>query len=88
MTTTVVTEKNNTVVIQSTQSQVVTQQPVTTTIITGIMGPPGSSANLSELGDVDVSTLNAGSVLVYNSQTQKWNSTTLLDQQIVDSGQY
>ncbi len=81
MTTTVVTDKNNTVVIREEASR---------TIITGIMGPAGLSGtgNMSQLLDVDLTTLVTGSVLVYNSQTQKWASTTLLDQQTVDSGQY
>jgi hypothetical protein len=79
MTTTVVTDKNNTVVIREEASR---------TIITGIMGPPGLSGNISELGDVDLTTLTTGSVLVYNSQTQKWTSTTLLNQQTIDAGEY
>lgn len=78
MTITVVTEKNNTVVVRTEDSKVIT---------TGIMGPPGKSL-LSAMTDVDMSQLNPGSLLVYNTQTQKWTSTTLLNQQVVDSGQY
>jgi hypothetical protein len=78
MTQAIVTEKNNTVVIN-------TQMPKT--IVTGIMGPPGKST-INALEDVDVTSLNAGSILVYNAQTQKWISTTLMNQQIIDSGQY
>jgi len=78
MTTTVVTEKHNTVVIRTETPKV---------ILTGIMGPPGKST-ITAMEDVDVSQLNSGSLLVYNTQTQKWTSTTLLNQQVVDSGQY
>ena len=78
MTNAVVIDKNNTVVIQTNQPQV---------IYTGIMGPPGPST-LSGLTDVNTTTLNPGSILVYNTQTQTWISTTLLNQQTVDSGQY
>jgi hypothetical protein len=78
MTQAIVTEKNNTVVIN-------TQMPKT--IVTGIIGPPGKST-INALEDVDVTSLNAGSILVYNAQTQKWISTTLMNQQIIDSGQY
>lgn len=78
MTTTVVTEKNNTVVIRTETPKV---------IVTGVMGPPGRST-LTTLEDVDVTTLSSGSLLVYNTETQKWTSTILLNQQIVDSGQY
>lgn len=78
MTIAVVTEKNNTVVVRTESPKVV---------LTGIMGPPGKSV-LSEMQDVDVSQLGAGSLLIYNTQTEKWTATTLLSQQIVDSGQY
>jgi len=78
MTTTVVTDKGNTVVIRDESPR---------TIVTGIMGPPGA-ANLSQMPDVNISNLTTGSILVYNTQTQTWISTTLLNQQTVDSGQY
>jgi hypothetical protein len=78
MTTTVVTDKGNTVVVRDQAGK---------TVITGIMGPPGKST-INALEDVDVTSLNPGSILVYNTQTQKWISTTLLNQQTVDSGQY
>lgn len=78
MTTAIVTDKHNTVVVRTELSKVV---------LTGIMGPPGKST-IEGLEDVDTSTLSAGSILVYNPQTEKWTSTTLLNQQVVDSGQY
>lgn len=78
MTTAIVTDKHNTVVVRTESPKVV---------LTGIMGPPGKST-IEGLEDVDVSQLNSGSLLVYNTQTQKWTSTTLLNQQVVDSGQY
>lgn len=78
MTTTVVTNKGNTVVIREESPK---------TIVTGIMGPPGKDT-VAALEDVDLAQLTSGSILVYNSQTQKWVSTTLLNQQTVDSGQY
>lgn len=78
MTTTVVTDRGNTVVVRDQAGK---------TVFTGIMGPPGKTT-VSGLEDVDVTSLNPGSILVYNTQTQKWISTTLLNQQTVDSGQY
>jgi hypothetical protein len=57
------------------------------TIVTGIMGPPGA-ATFSELRDIDLSQLGSGSLLVYNAGTNMWTATTLLDQQIVESGQF
>lgn len=80
MTQVVVTDQHNTVVVgKPTQ---------TTTVITGIMGPPGRVAALSEVPDVDVTNLQLGSILVYNPSVSKWVSTTLLNQQQVDCGEF
>jgi hypothetical protein len=87
MTETVVTTSNNTVVVDNTATQTLVDANPTTTIVTGMMGPPGSST-LSAMADTDVTNLSAGSLLVYNTQTAKWTSTTLLDQQYVDCGQF
>lgn len=78
MTQTVVIDEHQTVVVQ-------TQQPQT--IVTGMMGAPGA-ATFGELRDIDLSELGAGSVLVYNTQTNKWAATTLLEQQTVECGQF
>jgi NADPH-dependent curcumin reductase CurA len=74
----IVTENNNTVVIN-------TQQP--NVIVSGMIGPTGVTT-FSGLTDIDLNQLSAGSVLVYNAGTQKWTATKLLDQQIVESGQF
>lgn len=88
MTETVVTNKDNTVVVTpEPHNTVVTQTTNIQTIVTGIMGPPGASS-IGLLDDVDTSELSSGSVLVYNTQTQKWAATTLLDQQVVEAGQF
>ena len=88
MTQTVVVEKDSTVTIQTEKNNtVVVRTETTRTIVTGIMGPPGKTS-LTQLDDVDTSQLNTGSLLIYNTQSQKWTSTTLLNQQVVDSGQY
>jgi hypothetical protein len=67
-----------TVVVQTQQAQ---------TIITGQMGPPGA-ATFGELRDIDLSQLSSGSTLVYDTLTNKWTATNLLDQQIVECGQF
>ena len=87
MTETVVTTSNNTVVVDNTSVQAVVEANPVTTIVTGMMGPPGSST-INGMADTDVSNLTAGSLLVYNTQTAKWTSTTLLNQQYVDCGQF
>ena len=49
---------------------------------------PSVVESISQIGDVDTSTLVNGSVLVYKSNTNKWVSTTLLDQQYVEAGEF
>lgn len=90
MTETVVTEQNNTVVAAADgPGTVVTQTASIQTIVTGIMGPAGSAnASVNRLLDVDVSQLTNGSLLVYNTQTEKWTASTRLDQQIFEAGQF
>lgn len=87
MTETVVTTSNNTVVVDNASVQTVVDTNPTTVIVTGLMGPPGSTT-INGMADTDVSNLTAGSLLVYNTQTAKWTSTTLLNQQYVDCGQF
>lgn len=89
MTDVVVTSASNTTVISSpVQSTVVTPRELITTVVTGQLGPPGINREVGQLVDVDTSDLQAGSVLVYNTQTSKWTSTTLLNQQQVDCGEF
>lgn len=54
----------------------------------GIQGLSASNANLSKLGDVDSNDLSEGSVLVYKAVTQKWTSTTTLDAQNMEGGEF
>ena len=49
---------------------------------------PAVVESVSQIGDVDTSTLANGSILVYKSNTNKWVSTTLLDQQHVEAGEF
>lgn len=89
MTEVVVVDKHSTVVVGSQQqSSVVRVDKSPTTIVTGMMGPAGSSGNLGDMRDVDTSNLTSGSLLVYNAGTAKWAATTLLNQQSVDCGEF
>lgn len=54
----------------------------------GDQGIPGAAVPLSTLSDVDTAVLNNGSILVYSTNSQKWVSTTLLENQSVESGHY
>jgi hypothetical protein len=88
MTDTVVVQSNDTAVVQSqTINQVVTEEKGTTVILTGMMGPP-NVASISNSGDVDSTDLQNGSMLVYNTVTNKWVATRLLDQQTIEAGQF
>jgi hypothetical protein len=54
-----------------------------------IMESIGESINsISLIGNVDTTTLVNGSVLVYKSSTQKWVSTTTLEEQNLEGGHY
>lgn len=75
----IITDKNNTVVVTS-------KQP--TVVIAGMIGPQTVTTGVGQLSDVDTTQLNPGSVLVYNSGTSKWTSTTILELQTIEAGQY
>ena len=51
---------------------------------------PAYVNNLSDIGDVDIQTNGKldGSVLVYKAATNKWTTTQLLNQQIIDAGEF
>lgn len=89
MTDTVVTSAASTAIIteQSNNNVVVDNDKQPTVIVTGVMGPRGAT-QIADSSQFDLSELGSGSVLVYNSVTQKWVATNLLDQQIVESGQF
>ena len=58
----------------------------------GIQGPSAtdnlSKAKLKDIGDVDSTLLATGSLLVYNPNTEKWVTQTLLDSQTLDGGAF
>jgi hypothetical protein len=54
----------------------------------GPQGSKGIAVPLSSLLDVDTTLLDNGSILVYSANSQKWVSTTLLENQSVESGHY
>lgn len=89
MTDVVVTSPSSTAIIteQSNNNVVVEQDKQPTVIVTGIMGPRGAT-QIADSSQFDLTQLGEGSTLVYNATTQKWVATNLLDQQIVESGQF
>ena len=64
------------------------QQDLTT--VSADLAPPAVVESLDNVADVDTSTngkLN-GSVLVYRTTTNKWTSTTTLDAQNMEGGEF
>lgn len=62
-------------------------------IISGAQGPQGprgiaAADTLAALTDVSLDVLNDGSLLVYDSFNQVWKSTTVLEKQALECGQY
>jgi hypothetical protein len=75
---------------QSTNRVVWVEQGTSQVVSVGIQGPQGVNGpnTISNATDVDSSNLQNGSVLVYNTQTSKWTSTTNLDSQNLEAGEY
>ena len=87
MTQTVVTVSNDTIVSDNKPRTIIAETQHSRTIVTGIMGPRGTS-NIQELDDVDISNLQNGSLLVYSTAATKWKATTTLDNQTLEAGQF
>lgn len=47
-----------------------------------------SMFNLSDLGDVDLTVLEDGAVLVYDASSSKWISQKLLEKQHIEAGHF
>lgn len=49
---------------------------------------PAVVESISQISDVDTSELNNGAVLVYKTTTNKWTSTTTLEAQNLEGGEF
>lgn len=49
---------------------------------------PSVLESISDIGNVDTTTLNHGAVLVFKTTTNKWTSTTSLDAQDMEGGEF
>jgi hypothetical protein len=67
---------------------IVVDNDTSVTVVTGLMGPPGTVINLAQVPDIDISNLQNGSLLVYSAATSKWQATTTLDNQTLEAGQF
>lgn len=54
----------------------------------GIQGLSATTGNLETIPNVDSTSLEDGSVLVYKTATSKWTSTRLLDLQEMEAGEF
>ena len=52
------------------------------------LAEPSSVNSITDIGDVDTSSKINGSVLVYKTTTNKWTSTTTLDAQNMEGGEF
>jgi hypothetical protein len=59
-----------------------------TVTVVGIQGPSGASTTIGSIADVDAVNPDNGSVLVYKKNTNKWTSTTTLDAQNMEGGEF
>ena len=66
---------------------VVNTQGTTEVVAVGVQGPPGPNF-ISSAADVDASTLENGSILVYKSSALKWTATKTLEEQSLEGGHY
>ena len=74
-------------------STIVVQKDHTTYVVTGIQGPPGvgggagvGGGSINGSTDIDITNLADGSVLVYNTTTNRWQATTTLEKQYFNGG--
>ena len=75
----------------STIAAVIDSSGGVTTVVSGADGSGNIGVTtINELSDVDVATEGTqdGSVLVYKTQTNKWTSTRLLNQQYMEGGEF
>jgi hypothetical protein len=84
----IVTQSGDTSVVQEqVVNRVVTDDKPARIITSGMMPPPAVNS-ITASGDVDITNLQDGGVLVYNTATNKWTATNLLDKQIFEAGQF
>lgn len=55
---------------------------------TGLQGPPGYSSSLMNMVDLDTSDLRNGSVILFDRTLNKFKTSILLEEQIINAGQY
>lgn len=54
----------------------------------GIPGPSGTNSSIKDSVDFDKTNLQDGALLIYRADTDKITTTKLLNQQVIEAGQY
>lgn len=84
------TEVVESLIVSETETVVLTaNEPIT--VVTGLMGPKGKDGTLSALStliDVDSSNVKDGSLLIFSTLTNTWVAGNLLNNQIMEAGQF
>jgi hypothetical protein len=88
MTEVVVTQSGNTQVVQDQRVNRVVTDDKPARVITSGMAPPPMVNNISNSADIDVTNVQEGSLLVYNTATNKWTATNILENVVIESGQF
>jgi hypothetical protein len=81
---------DTTVTLEQEQSFTVTAQQESLTTTTSTLSNPSVVESLDFVGDIDTASngKNNGSILVYRTTTNRWTSTTTLDAQNMEGGEF
>lgn len=85
---TIVSDKQATQVVVTDIGKTVVANIQATRVVTSGMLPPIVVSSITNSVDIDISGLQDGGTLVYNTATNKWVATNLLDKQIFEAGQF
>lgn len=83
----IVTESNNTAIVQQPQVfNVVVDESKSTVIVTGMMPPP-VVGSLTTSTDVNLTQLQQGGILTYDTTTGSWVATNAPTSLVMDGGE-
>ena len=86
--TATVQEIGNSVSIQRDTYSTVRVQQTDSNLAVSELYNPVTVPRLADVGDIDASNVTNGSVLVYKAPTGRWTSTTTLDAQNMEGGEF
>lgn len=76
------------VTIDSTNNTTATVVQTDLTLSSSNLSNPSVVESISDIGDIDSTVKEDGSILVYKSVTNKWTSTRTLDRQNLEAGEF